>query len=160
MHAIGHESYMRLAVSVVIYEDPSRLRPDERPSGRVLAVRRPEEARESFGGMWGLPAATVGQGETAAAAVRRLGSQKLGMTLEAVGELARGKRDRPDGLLSMVLFEARAKEREPVLARSGQADGVTYYTEWKWAEADAFAPTAAAGSLCCQLYLERTVDGG
>jgi ADP-ribose pyrophosphatase YjhB (NUDIX family) len=121
-----------------------------------LAVRRPEEVGESFGGMWGLPAATVGEGETPEAAVRRLGSQKLGMTLE----IARGKQDRAEGELSMVLFEARAAEAEPKLGQGGEADGVTYYTDWKWAEAAVFEATAAAGSLCCRLYLEWVVDSG
>ena len=137
---------MPLAVSVIIYEDTSRV--------RVLAVRRPEDAGESFGGMWGLPAATLGADETVEEAVRRLGSQKLGMTLEISGEIGRGKQEREGGTLSMVLYEAWAREREPGLARSGLADGVTYYTAWKWADAEVFAPTAEAGSLCCRLYLD------
>ena len=138
---------MPLAVSVIIYEDTSHL--------RVLAVRRPEESGESFGGMWGLPAATVGAGETLEEAVRRLGLQKLGMTLEIAGEIGRGEQDRSDGALAMVLYEVWAREREPKLAMDGGTKSVTFYREWKWAEADVFAPTAAAGSLCCQLYLEE-----
>jgi len=138
---------MSLAVSVVIYEDTSRR--------RVLAVRRPKESGESFGGMWGLPAATVGAGETVKEAVRRLGSQKLGMTIEIAGEIGRGEQERPDGALAMVLYEVWAPEREPTLAVGGDAEGVTFYREWKWAEAEVFAPTAAAGSLCCQLYLDH-----
>jgi ADP-ribose pyrophosphatase YjhB (NUDIX family) len=137
---------MPLTVSVVIYEDAARR--------RVLAVLRPESESESFGGMWGLPAATVGANETAEEAVRRLGSQKLGMTLEISGEIGRGEQDREDGTLSMVLYEVWAREREPRLVEDGDAEGVTYYVEWKWAEARVFEPTAEEGSLCCQLFLE------
>ena len=138
---------MPLAVSVVIYEDDSR--------GRVMAVRRPEEAGESFGGMWGLPAATVGEDETAEDAVRRLGIQKLGMTLTVGDEMRRGSQEREDGELEMVLFVATAAEDEPKLVREWDAKGVTYYTKWKWAEASVFEPTAKAGSLCCQLFLDE-----
>ena len=107
-----------------------------------------------------MPAATVGENETPEAAVRRLGSQKLGMTLEVVGEIARGKQDRAEGELSMLLFETRAAEAVPRLGQGDEADGVTYYTDWKWAEAVVFEATAKAGSLCCQLYLEWIVDSG
>jgi len=107
-----------------------------------------------------LPAATVGEDETPEAAARRLGSQKLGMTLEIVGEIARGEQDRAEGELSMVLFETRAAEAAPTLVQGDEGDGVTYYTDWKWAEAAAFEGTAAAGSLCCRLYLEWSVDSG
>lgn len=139
---------MSLAVSVVIHEGEA--------GGRVLAVRRPDEAGESLGGMWGLPAATVGEGETPEEAVRRLGRQKLGMTLEVVGEISRGSQDRDGEELSMVLFEATAEESEPKLVREWDAKGVTYYTKWRWAEAGAFEPAAKAGSLCCRLYLAAT----
>ena len=100
---------MPLAVSAVIWEDDSRV--------RVLAVRRPEEAGESFAGMWGLPAVTVGEGETPEDAVRRLGQQKLGMTLEVGEEITRGSEEREDGELTMVLLEATAMEDEPKLVR-------------------------------------------
>lgn len=147
---------MPIAVSVVVYEPGARERPDGRPSGRVLAVKRPDESGESFAGMWGLPAATVGEGETPEGAVRRLGQQKLGMELEAGDEIARGSQERDDGELTMVLFEATSTEDEPKLVREWDAKGVTYYTKWKWAEADVFEPTADAGSLCCRLYLEAS----
>jgi ADP-ribose pyrophosphatase YjhB (NUDIX family) len=135
-----------LAVSVVIHENNS--------GARVLAVRRPDEPGESFGGMWGLPAATVGEDEMPEEAVRRLGRQKLGMTLEVGDEVARGSQDEADGELEMVLFEAKAEEDGPKLVREWDPKGVTYYTAWKWAEASIFEPTAKAGSLCCRLFLE------
>lgn len=127
--------------------------------GRVLAVRRPEEADESFGGMWGLPAATVGEGETPEQAVERLGRQKLGMTLEVAREISRGSQEREDGELSMVLYEASAREKEPKLVRAWDPQGVTYYTKWRWAEPELFEPTAKAGSLCCKLFLEAGPSG-
>lgn len=101
-----------------------------------------------------MPAATVGEGETLEDAVRRLGRQKLGMTLEVGDEVTRGSQERDDGELTMVLFGAKAEESEPKLVRPWDTEGVTYYTNWKWAEADVFEATAEAGSLCCRLFLE------
>lgn len=148
LRSIGMTLRVGDAVSVVVYEGGA--------GGRVLAVKRPADEDEPFAGMWGLPAATVGEGETAEETVRRLGRQKLGMTLEVVREISRGTQPRGDGELSMVLFEARAEESEAKLVREWDAKGVTYYTKWRWAEADAFLPAAEAGSLCCQLYLDAT----
>lgn len=138
---------MSQVVSVVIHEGGDS-------SGRVLAVRRPDEPGEAYRGMWGLPAATVGEGETLEQAVERLGRQKLGMTLEIVREIARGSQEREDGDLSMVLYEVRAQEKEPKLARAWDPQGVTYYTKWRWAEPSMFESTAKAGSLCCRLFLD------
>lgn len=123
-----------------------------------MAVKRPEDEDEPFAGMWGLPAATVAMGETPEEAVRRLGRQKLGMTLEVVREVSRGSQERAGEELSMVLYEARAKD-EPNLVREGDGD-VTYYTDWKWAEAEVFVPTAEAGSLCCRLFLGKQENIG
>jgi 8-oxo-dGTP pyrophosphatase MutT (NUDIX family) len=145
MEAIGLS--MPQAVSVVIYENSS--------GDRVLAVRRPDEAGESFAGMWGLPAATVGEDETPEEAVRRLGRQKLGMTLEVGDEIIRESEESDGDRLKMVLFEAKAEEAEPKLVREWDPKDVTYYTAWKWAEASVFEPTAEAGSLCCRLFLEK-----
>lgn len=117
-------------------------------------MRRPDEAGETYRGMWGLPAATVGESETPEEAVLRLGKQKLGITLEVVKEITRGSQEREDGELSMVLYEARAEENEPKLARAWDPQGVTYYTKWRWAEPELFESTARAGSLCCKLFLE------
>ena len=36
----------------------------------------------------------------------------------------------------------------------GERLGVTLYTDWRWAEADALEEGALRGSLCCQLYLQ------
>lgn len=135
-----------LAVAVALFEEPGRR--------RVLAVRRPEEPGEELPGVWGLPAATVGPGETPDDAVRRLGRQKLGLTLEPERLLREGSQVREDGLLSMMLFAARALDWPPRLQRPEDPGGVTYYTDWTWAEPEALAPAAEQGSLCSRLFLQ------
>ncbi|HEY8490739.1 MAG TPA: NUDIX domain-containing protein [Dehalococcoidia bacterium] len=133
-------------MAVAVFEEPARR--------RVLAVRRPEEPGEELPGVWGLPAATVGPGETPDDAVRRLGRQKLGLTLEPERVLREGTQVRDGGLLSMVLFAARAVDWPPRLQHPDEPDGVTYYTDWAWAEPEALVPAAEQGSLCSQLFLQ------
>jgi ADP-ribose pyrophosphatase YjhB (NUDIX family) len=135
----------RTAVSVAVFEDETR--------ARVLAVRRPDDPGEDFAGMWGLPAATVREGETPEAAVARLGRDKLGLTLQIVRPLAEGAQARADGALHMLLFEALALDWPPRLAPATDP-GSTHYTGWAWLTSDLLLPAADAGSLCVRLFLE------
>lgn len=137
----------RLAVAVAVFEDKDRK--------RVLVVKRPEEPGEEFAGMWGLPAATLAPDEKPEGAARRLGRQKLGLTLEVSSVLAEGTQERDGDQVSMILYSAWAQDWPPKLHPPESGD-VTYYTEWLWAEPDVLLPTAEAGSLCCQLLLEVT----
>lgn len=123
-------------------------------TGEVLVVRRPDDPGETFAGMWGLPAATVRDGESIASAVERLGRDKLGLELEAGEELARGQQPRDGDTLEMVLVEAISRSWPPALTAPGADAGVTHYTAWDWGSRDVLRPTAGQGSLCSRLYLE------
>lgn len=141
-----------LAVAVAVFRGRERR--------QVLAVRRPDEPGEELPGVWGLPAATVGPEESPEEAVRRLGRQKLGLELEPVAVLAEGQQDRGGGTLSMLLYEARARGLPPRLRRPRDPTGVTYYTDWKWAEPGELLPAAQRGSLCSRLFLQAAGKAG
>jgi hypothetical protein len=99
----------------------------------------------------GLPAATLRPDEGLEAAVRRLGTDKLGVSLHPLGELQRGAIERPDYRLEMRLLEASIESGEPGVPQD--VAGVTQYTSWKWGAADELRPAAQRGSLCCRLLL-------
>lgn len=107
---------------------------------QLLMLRRPDDDDE-LPGVWGLPAGSLGAGETSADVVQRVGNQKLGVDLEAGQVLASGRQDRGSYILEMDLIAA------------GMTDTPTR-GEWKWAEPDVLEPGRRSGSLCCGLALE------
>ena len=136
--------------------------------GRLLLVRRPEDDAE-LPGLWGLPAATRRKGETAAATVRRIGRQKLGVRLEPGPLLAEGQQERPAYLLRMQLRAAQIFGGQPDTAAANsdaaamdaaESAAVTCYTAWRWGRPAELRYAAAQGSLCCQLLLNWQRNGG
>jgi NADH pyrophosphatase NudC (nudix superfamily) len=108
---------------------------------RVLLVRRPADDHD-LPGVWGLPAATVAEGESEQDAVRRAGREKLGVDLrplEAVGS---------DGF--MTDFRAEIVTGEPAVQRGGTN---TQYVEVRWGGLHELVPAARAGSLCSRVLL-------
>ncbi|MBI4409210.1 MAG: NUDIX hydrolase [Gemmatimonadetes bacterium] len=138
---------VRRAVSFVIR--------NPRAPEQVLAVLRPPDDPE-LPDVWGLPAASERPGESAEAAVRRAGLEKLGVELEVGRELTSGRSERRGYALEMRLFEAVVKRGEPHVPQPHPE--VTQYREWRWADAELFLPAADLGSLCCRLFLES--EGG
>ena len=126
--------------------------PDD--AGLLLAVRRPDDDAE-LPGLWGLPAATLREGETDADAARRIGKTKLGVDVEPGTVAAHGTQQRPVYLLDMALLTARLRDPDAgpcLLTPSGLA---TAYVDWRWARPDILVEAAERGSLCCQLLLSR-----
>lgn len=112
----------------------------EGPAG-VLLVRRPDDD-ESLPGVWGLPAASLHEGESEREALLRAGRDKLGVQiepLELVGE---------EG--TMRDWSARIVEGEPSVP---QPAGETQYVDLRWGEPAELAPAARAGSLCARAFL-------
>jgi hypothetical protein len=112
----------------------------EGPDG-VLLVRRPDED-ESLPGVWGLPAATLAEGESEADAVRRAGREKLGV------EIVPLRRIGTDG--PMTDWEVRIAAGVPSVPQSGPN---TQYTELRWGEPNDLVPAAREGSLCSRVLL-------
>jgi 8-oxo-dGTP diphosphatase len=112
----------------------------EGPEG-LLLVRRPEDD-ESLPGVWGLPAASLGEGESEEDAVRRAGREKLGVEVAPVHAIGREGR--------MTDWEARIVAGTPSVPQQGPN---TQYTELRWGDARELVPAARQGSLCSRALL-------
>ena len=112
----------------------------EGPDG-LLLVRRPD-GDESLPGVWGLPAASLGEDESEEDAVRRAGREKLGVEVVAV---------RPVGSEgAMTDWEARIAEGSPSVPQEGPN---TQYSELRWGGLGELEPAARQGSLCSRALL-------
>ena len=118
---------------------------------RVLLVQRPPDD-EDLPNEWGLPAASLRDHEDWEDAAHRAAREKLGIAVSITDELNRGSMQRSEYVLEMRLFSATIVDGEPYVR--DDVAGVTHYQKWKWGSADALAPAARLGSLCCRLFLE------
>jgi 8-oxo-dGTP pyrophosphatase MutT (NUDIX family) len=109
--------------------------------GGLLLVLRPEDD-DSLPGMWGLPAASLAEGESEEDAVRRAGREKLGVEVRPVQVVGR------DG--AMTDWEAEILAGRPSVPRDGPG---TQYTELRWGDANELVPAARRGSLCSRALL-------
>jgi len=107
---------------------------------RILSTRR-SELDDEFPGIWGLPAGTRRGVETVHDVIKRIGIEKLGVTLVPIRKINSGVQERANYRLEMELWEA-SMEGEPV------------YPEWQWADLTIFRSGSAAGSLCCELAIK------
>jgi hypothetical protein len=120
---------------------------------RVLGVLRPDDPDDELAGVWGLPAATRGPGESDMDALQRLARDKLGVTLTGVRLLSEGRQTRRDYDLEMALYEGWTADSPRLPNADLRPSGRTYYAAWRWASADIFIEASNKGSLCTQLYL-------
>ena len=125
-------------------------------SAKMLVVLRPEDDAD-LPNVWGLPAASLREGEDWIDAAKRAGCEKLGIELEIVRELNRGELQRTDYILQMRVFEARIVQGTPSVRQLGV--DVTQYRECKWDVSEVLQPAAALGSLCCRLLLDQLRTG-
>lgn len=124
--------------------------------GRVLLVQRPTDD-EDLPLAWGLPAASLREGESWADAARRAAGDKLGVEVDPGRVLREGRRERSEYRLEMRLYEARITRGEPAVPQLDAA--VTQYVDWRWGKGMDLIPAARAGSLCSRLYLETAAGG-
>jgi ADP-ribose pyrophosphatase YjhB (NUDIX family) len=111
-----------------------------RNKDRILSVRRADNDDE-LPGVWGLPAGSYRDSENFEDLVRRIGRDKLGVSLIPVRKLAQGAQIRQRYRLEMELWEA-------------EMAGEPQHPAWQWADAEILKPGKLQGSLCCQLALE------
>lgn len=138
---------VRHAVSVLVRRGPEGL----------LAVRRPPDDDE-LPGVWGLPAASLREGEDPEDAVARVGRDKLGVELASARPLREGETEREGYRLRMRLYEADVREGEPSVPQP--VEGVTQYVDWEWAPPGRLREAAGKGSLCSRLCLEWLEERG
>jgi ADP-ribose pyrophosphatase YjhB (NUDIX family) len=120
----------------------------EGPAG-VLLVRRPDDD-DSLPGLWGLPAATLREGESEQAALLRTGRDKLGVEIEPLRPLGEEDAEREGDRIAMRDWSARIVAGEPVVPQPGAG---TQYVELRWGEPTELAPAARAGSVCARVLL-------
>jgi ADP-ribose pyrophosphatase YjhB (NUDIX family) len=120
----------------------------EGPEG-VLLVRRPDDD-ESLPGLWGLPAASLGEGESEREALLRVGRDKLGIEVEPLEAIGEEEAERADHRIAMRDWSARIVAGEPAVPRPGEG---TQYVEWRWGDPAELAPAARAGSVCARVLL-------
>lgn len=118
--------------------------------GQVLIVQRPDDD-EDLPGAWGLPAASLGPGESWEDAARRAGREKLGVELDVAGVMREGSLQRAGYRLDMRLYAATIAAGEPSVPQP--VTRVTQYQAWRWGVAADLEPAAARGSLCSRLFL-------
>jgi 8-oxo-dGTP diphosphatase len=120
----------------------------EGPEG-LLLVRRPDDD-ENLPGVWGLPAVSLAPGESQEQAVRRAGSDKLGVEVEPVEPVGSDQ--------TMTDWEARIVSGRPAVPQDGPH---TQYTDLRWGEPSELVPAARQGSMCCRALLRaRGLDWG
>jgi ADP-ribose pyrophosphatase YjhB (NUDIX family) len=128
----------------------------EGPAG-LLLVRRPE-GDESLPGAWGLPAATLRRGEGEEDAVRRAGSDKLGVEVRPLRALGEASAERPAYRILMRDWEVEIAAGEPAVPQPGEG---TQYESLRWGQAAELVPAARRGSLCARVLLrERGIAPG
>jgi 8-oxo-dGTP diphosphatase len=122
----------------------------ESPEG-LLLVRRPDDD-ESLPGEWGLPAATLGEGEPEEAAVRRAGRDKLGVDVRPLHPLGEDEDDRPEYRIVMRDWAVEIASGVPSVPQPGAG---TQYDSWRWGAPAELAPAARRGSLCARVLLRE-----
>jgi ADP-ribose pyrophosphatase YjhB (NUDIX family) len=120
----------------------------EGPAG-LLLVRRPEDD-EDLPGLWGLPAASLDEGESEEEAVRRAGRAKLGVEVRPIRSLGEAVGERAGYRIRMRDWEAEILTGSPVVPQPGAG---TQYDELRWGDPADVVPAARAGSLCCRVLL-------
>lgn len=100
---------VRYAVSLVLY-NPKNKR-------EFLLVKRPESDIE-FPDVWGLPAATLREGELPEHGVKRGGKEKLGCEIAATEFIGAMMQERKDYILNMMDFKAMLVAGEPDVTKA------------------------------------------
>lgn len=145
------EPQTKQAVALVVHPPGDRQ--------RLLLVQRPDVPGEELPGVWGLPAASLGPGESEEQAAHRVGWQKLGCGVRILRVLGRGAQDRLGYRLKMAVYEAEAQGPAIQLPRP-RADGATYYVGWRWGPPQDLHEAAARGSLCARVALHALQPPG
>jgi 8-oxo-dGTP diphosphatase len=121
--------------------------------GEFLVAQRPDDPADPLAGVWGFPAVTRRDGETARAAAQRIGPLKLGVALSVGARLGERTADRGDHVLRLADYEASIVEGTPAVPQSGGS--VTQYVAVRFTSDPAVLLEAARrGSLCAQIFLD------
>ena len=125
---------------------------------RVVAVLRPEVFGDPLSGLWGLPAASLREGETPEDAVARVFRDKLGLEPPQGFMAINSDRQVRHGIKQSMTVYAVSRDvgaALPITLPAPHVDPtVTMYRDWRWVEPEELREAAERGSLCTRLYLE------
>ncbi len=118
----------------------------------ILVVKRPED--DELGGVWGLPATTLDDGELPEHGVKRGGMEKLSCGIEPVKFIGATSMDRKDYTIHMMDFEARIVKGAPDVSKATRG---TKYVDQKWtSDFDVLIPACMKGSAYARIFLYKT----
>jgi 8-oxo-dGTP diphosphatase len=118
-------------------------------AGRLLVVKRDDDDKD-LPGVWGLPAATIREGETPEQAAVRAGQDKLGVTLN-IGNFT-GEDTSPTQ--SLREYEAEIVDGTPSVPQNDPP--VSQYADLQYTNDPRILLEAARkGSLCSRIYLRN-----
>ena len=122
-------------------------------SGEFLVTQRPDDPADPLAGVWGFPAVTRRDGETARAAAHRIGPLKLGVALSVGARLGERSADRGDHVLRLADYEASVVDGSPVVPQPG-GSGTQYVACRFTSDPQVLLEAADKGSLCAQIFLD------
>jgi 8-oxo-dGTP diphosphatase len=118
-------------------------------AGRLLVVKRDDDDKD-LPGVWGLPAATIRDGETPEQAALRAAADKLGVTVRILGFTG----EDTSQTHSLREYEAELVDGTPSVPQNDPS--VSQYADLKYADDPRILLEAARkGSLCSRIYLRN-----
>lgn len=135
----------REAVSLVITDDDNKF----------LTVKRAVNPNDDLGGVWGLPAVLLKEGESHKDAALRVGRQKLGVDIELGTKIGDSTHERKAYILHLTDYEAKIVKGIPTVPQGQSDQSIIHYAECKFSSDPAILLKAAKkGSQCTQIFLE------
>jgi 8-oxo-dGTP diphosphatase len=126
-------------------------------AGRFLVVRRAADD-DSLPGVWGLPAASLRDGETTEQAAIRAGRDKLGVEVEITGSLGTDSLSGDDHTNELSEYEVHVLSGTPAVPQPDSS--VSQYEELCYTDdLSILVPAARQGSLCSRILLRALGHG-
>jgi 8-oxo-dGTP diphosphatase len=121
--------------------------------GAFLCVRRSDDD-ESLPGVWGLPGASLREGESHEDAVIRGARDKLGIEIGIKKYTGDATQDRGSYIIHLCEYEVDIAEGEPQTLNSDLT--TSSYAAVQWAgDPEVLREAATRGSLCSQIFLRN-----
>ncbi len=120
-------------------------------NGDFLAVKRADD--DSFAGHWGLPAATVRNGETKEDTAKRAAKDKLGVDIKVLGLVGDMSLDKGEYISHLTEYRVNIPKGDVSL--EARDPSVSHYVEYKYCDDPSILiPAAKAGSVCSRIFLK------
>jgi 8-oxo-dGTP diphosphatase len=122
------------------------------PTGKFLAIKRADDD-DSLPGVWGLPAASLCEGESDTDAVIRAGRAKLGVDIKPGTLVGTDRIDRGSYILELSDYEATILNGTPSVPQPDKS--VSQYVDLQYtSNLSVLVEAARRGSLCSRVFLK------